>query len=601
MLDVISSTNSSTNAVISGSDYSVNAIGQRTGISRSGSATPASASATYGYNNRGELITADEATNAQDRAYQFDGIGNRQKTVSGSLTLPGSNNHSVNALNQYTNIPNLPATPSYDDDGNATAYPLPVNTAANAALTYDGENRLIKVVTGSTTVEYIYDSFSRRVAKTVGSTRTYYVYNGWNCVAEYTGAVHTTGAAPTPTPTYTHTWGIDLSGSMQGAGGVGGLLQTTAHGSLPTHHYPIYDGNGNITAYIDNTCSVQASFDYDPFGNIVNNNNPQNFPYAFSTKPREPETGLYYYGYRFYDPNTGRWLNRDPRGESGGKHLYGFVGNNGIFQWDLLGLEVPGFLPRAREWPVPTGNGNVMPDGNWVPHSGAVKFIPTNSAVMTHMETIKFKVTVPLHHGNKIIHTPGSSSEIATAVIDVNFEAGCVGLWDTTPSIRKIRIKQVRKRMIFSSNGNELDPEEDTIPPGAWIGVGLAQFDKLSPAYGIALVVLDSEYELKIAENSDESGPGSGDQNIVDSEADLKSKMYKKFKFELYRKQSQVGVAVSNGILNVIGSIGGVDQTPQAATSVLVGSHEHTVVLDCVKCQQKEHERKLEHDKKYGK
>jgi RHS repeat-associated protein len=124
---------------------------------------------------------------------------------------------------------------------------------------------------------------------------------------------------------------------MQGAGGVGGLLHTTAHSTLPTHHYPLYDGNGNITAYITNTCAIAASFDYDPFGNIINNNNPLNFPYAFSTKPRETETGLYYYGYRWYDPLTGRWPSRDPIEERGGVSLYGFVRNKSVKLIDVLG------------------------------------------------------------------------------------------------------------------------------------------------------------------------------------------------------------------------------------------------------------------------
>jgi RHS repeat-associated protein len=45
-----------------------------------------------------------------------------------------------------------------------------------------------------------------------------------------------------------------------------------------------------------------------------------------------------YYGYRYYHPQTGRWINRDPIQERGGINLYGFVGNNGIGRWDLLGL-----------------------------------------------------------------------------------------------------------------------------------------------------------------------------------------------------------------------------------------------------------------------
>ncbi|MDX1681122.1 MAG: RHS repeat-associated core domain-containing protein, partial [Akkermansiaceae bacterium] len=49
-------------------------------------------------------------------------------------------------------------------------------------------------------------------------------------------------------------------------------------------------------------------------------------------------TGLYYYGYRYYDPNAGRWINRDPIEEEGGLNLYAFVSNDGVNAWDLLGM-----------------------------------------------------------------------------------------------------------------------------------------------------------------------------------------------------------------------------------------------------------------------
>jgi len=45
------------------------------------------------------------------------------------------------------------------------------------------------------------------------------------------------------------------------------------------------------------------------------------------------------YGFRQYDSQTGRWLSRDPIGERGGANLYGFVENNAVVQWDVLGLE----------------------------------------------------------------------------------------------------------------------------------------------------------------------------------------------------------------------------------------------------------------------
>jgi hypothetical protein len=46
-----------------------------------------------------------------------------------------------------------------------------------------------------------------------------------------------------------------------------------------------------------------------------------------------------YYGYRYYDPVTGRWPSRDPIEENGGINLYGFVGNNGVNNADYLGME----------------------------------------------------------------------------------------------------------------------------------------------------------------------------------------------------------------------------------------------------------------------
>ena len=79
---------------------------------------------------------------------------------------------------------------------------------------------------------------------------------------------------------------------------------------------------------------------YGPFGEIVNSSGDyaDENTYRFSTKPIDVETGYYYYGYRHYDPQMGRWLNRDPLGEVGGFNIYAMVGNNVINLWDLLGL-----------------------------------------------------------------------------------------------------------------------------------------------------------------------------------------------------------------------------------------------------------------------
>ncbi len=60
--------------------------------------------------------------------------------------------------------------------------------------------------------------------------------------------------------------------------------------------------------------------------------------YKFSTKPQDELSRLYYYGYRYYQPIVGRWINRDPVRESGGINLFS-INNNLISHRDINGLE----------------------------------------------------------------------------------------------------------------------------------------------------------------------------------------------------------------------------------------------------------------------
>jgi RHS repeat-associated protein len=75
-------------------------------------------------------------------------------------------------------------------------------------------------------------------------------------------------------------------------------------------------------------------------------------PFRFSTKFQDDETDLLYYGYRYYNASTGRWVNRDPIEESGGRNLYGTVNNNLINHKDFLGLmKVCCSSVRGEPWP----------------------------------------------------------------------------------------------------------------------------------------------------------------------------------------------------------------------------------------------------------
>jgi len=87
---------------------------------------------------------------------------------------------------------------------------------------------------------------------------------------------------------------------------------------------------------------VVARYNYDPYGNLLGMSGPlaEANVYRFSSKEWCANAGLYYYGFRFYEPNLQRWLNRDPIGERGGINMYGFVKNNAVNLIDLWGLEV---------------------------------------------------------------------------------------------------------------------------------------------------------------------------------------------------------------------------------------------------------------------
>ena len=311
--------------------YSTNSIGQRDQLTPTGSAFDNNTPLNWTYNVRGELITATRAgAPTFDRTYDYDGIGNRKSATDSTGTTNYFNNGGAqslaggDAVNQYGKISysgNNDILPTYDFDGNMTTGPVAgtngfvenVSTPENATLDWDAENRLIGAVVGTETATYVYDSQSRLIYREQGASKVCYVYDGWNRIAEYSG----TGSGQSLIRTYT--WGMDLSGTMQGAGGVGGLL---AIEEGPDTVYPTYDGNGNVSEYVDQAGAEVAHFEYDPFGNLTEDDqgNAASFAYGF-TKPQDSVTGLYYYGFRYYDAANGRWLNRDPIEEQGGVNL----------------------------------------------------------------------------------------------------------------------------------------------------------------------------------------------------------------------------------------------------------------------------------------
>jgi RHS repeat-associated protein len=91
---------------------------------------------------------------------------------------------------------------------------------------------------------------------------------------------------------------------------------------------------------LDESGNVVNRISYDAFGAVTNETNPSvDFRFGYTGQELDPETGLYNYGRRFYNPGTGRFLNEDPTGfDAGDSNLYRYVGNNPINLVDPNGL-----------------------------------------------------------------------------------------------------------------------------------------------------------------------------------------------------------------------------------------------------------------------
>jgi RHS repeat-associated protein len=317
--------------------FGVNSLNELTTNSRSGTLTVAGAASEPkgGYTSWGvpagvtNVTVSGTGLSSGVADLYYDGTWARSgaspaATGDSTYTATAQDTYGRQATNSIT--VNLPAT-------NWFVYDLNGNLRTNGAriFDYDDENQLIRVTQpGAWKSEFSYDGKLRlrvRYESTwsgsawVTNAIIRYVYDGNLVIQER----DSNNAAQV-----TYTRGNDLSGSMQGAGGIGGLLARTdngllAGGSSQAQAYYHADGNGNITALISTNQALVARYLYDPYGNVLNASGPLAAVnvYRFSSKEAHASSGLVYYLYRYYEPGTQRWLNRDPRNEGGFELLHG--------------------------------------------------------------------------------------------------------------------------------------------------------------------------------------------------------------------------------------------------------------------------------------
>ena len=290
----------------------------------------------YTYDNQGQLTFYGRRETGEFEGgspsiyfggYTYDMVGNRlvKMWMGGDDVI-----YTPNVVNQYSKItemenswePGIETEFAYNPDG------CQLSSTGGWSYGWNGENRLISAENGDTRLEFNYDYMGRRFEKKVYSANVLtkhekFVYDGYKLI-QVLDALNDNAV------TMTFVWhpestGLDTPFSM------------TYNGEI---YYYVTDGNKNVTALLDADGNRAAEYIYHPFGTIYSKTGPMVDlnPFRFSSEYHDDETGLVYYNYRYYSPELGRWISRDPIEEEGGVNLYAMVGNNPVNRWDHLGF-----------------------------------------------------------------------------------------------------------------------------------------------------------------------------------------------------------------------------------------------------------------------
>ncbi len=311
-----------------------------------GNSTGQSQNIDHRYNATSMLVseagtTAGNASTPQIyKTYGYDAMGNRTEFsdyYADQLTARSTYNR-LNQIEQTTLSNNRLVGYSYDGDGNTTgsftSTPGSNSLPISVFYGYDDANRLTSISSSSSRYQFVYDGLSRlRISRyyvrdandvLVLQNEKHRVYDGMDVVQERASDNVVTA-------------------SLTRAGNIGGILARTTDAG---HVFYGYDGSGNVVTLTNSSGAEVGSYTYDAWGNTAATSGAAagENPYRFSTK--EQIGGLYSYGFRFYSPGLGRWMSRDPIGESGGTNLYAFVGNDPVNMVDDYGM-VPNHVSVA--------------------------------------------------------------------------------------------------------------------------------------------------------------------------------------------------------------------------------------------------------------
>jgi len=224
----------------------------------------------------------------------------------GTVTVVATDGSGNAQTNNYQVVipPGSAVTPVYDSAGNMT------DNGRGQTCQWDAENRLIQISLSSNTYAFTYDGMGRRVSETDnGTLAKQWVWSGATMVEERDSSNAVTKRF--------YPQGEQIGG---------------------TAYFYKRDHLGSVREMTDSSGTIQARYEYDPYGRVTKVSGGMDSDFQYAGYYAHIPTGLNMTRFRAYDPNTGRWLSRDPIAEKGGINLYDYVGNDPINLNDPLGL-----------------------------------------------------------------------------------------------------------------------------------------------------------------------------------------------------------------------------------------------------------------------
>lgn len=285
------------------------------------------------YNRSYDYDALDRLTSQSDndgfKLWAYDANSNRTAAQFGGTVYPYT---IAAASNRLTNVAG-PVAKNYTY--NAAGHPLSDGTTT---FTWNAVGKLATTGKGGKTHTYKYNALDQRIIKNGPlSPRFLFFYDpSGQLIGEYQDNAATT--------TPTDDWLVRQETIWLENIPVAVITKPAATSDIQVH-YIHADHLNTPRVIVDQTNTIVWRWDNThAFGANLPNEDPDSNGQLFEYHPRFPgqyfdkETGLHYNYFRYYEPETGRYISPDPIGLAGGMNVWGYVGQNPLDYIDHLGL-----------------------------------------------------------------------------------------------------------------------------------------------------------------------------------------------------------------------------------------------------------------------